>query len=143
MARPSWLSRWRVPEPMLRYLWAAPVSALGLLCAAAALTAGAHARIHAGVLEVALSPARRWLCVLGGQGVAAVTLGHVIIAAGEAQMQRLRTHELAHVAQYGRWGPVFLLAYPLESLYQYLRGARPYIDNRFEVAARAADGTGP
>jgi hypothetical protein len=41
-----------------------------------------------------------------------------------------------HVAQFERWGLLFLLAYPGESLLQLLRGRRPYLDNRFEVEAR-------
>ena len=66
----------------------------------------------------------------------AITFGHVVLAASEQDQNHLRSHERAHVKQYERWGPLFLLAYPAESAMQLLRGRRPYLDNRFEVQAR-------
>jgi hypothetical protein len=45
------------------------------------------------------------------------------VATSDAQQDRLRVHERAHVAQYEAWGALFLLAYPAECLIQLLRGA--------------------
>ena len=55
-----------------------------------------------------------------------------------AELDRLRRHEQAHVLQYERWGLLFFVAYPAESLRQWQCRRRPYIDNRFEVQAREA-----
>lgn len=123
------------------YLWALPVSAFGAAIGVLALALGARARWHAGVLEVTLlaggsrSASRRYELPF-----AAITLGHVVLAATPEDQARLRRHERAHVAQYERWGPLFLLAYPAESLWQWLRGRRPYLDNRFEQLARRVQG---
>ena len=43
------------------------------------------------------------------------------------------------MAQYERWGPLFLLAYPAASAWAWLRGRRPYRDNAFERPAFAAE----
>lgn len=124
----------------LKYAWASPATALGLAVAAYAKLAGSPVRVKHGLVEVALRPgrpahgprrARLPFC--------AITLGHVVIARCEEDHDRCRAHERVHVAQYERWGPLFLVAYPAESFYQLLRGRRPYLDNRFEVAARACD----
>ncbi|MEP7281612.1 MAG: signal peptide prediction [Rubrivivax sp.] len=118
--------------------WALPCSALGLCAAAAfALIAGPLTwRRVRGVLEIAPSdPARaeRWPGVFD-----AITFGHVVLGRSPSLLAGLRAHEHAHVAQYARWGPLMLILYPLESLWQAARGHRPYLDNRFEVQARAA-----
>jgi regulator of nucleoside diphosphate kinase len=70
--------------------------------------------------------------------IVAITFGHVVLGRSAGDLERLRAHEHAHVAQYERWGPLFLIAYPLASLLALLRTGRPYHDNCFEVAARAA-----
>lgn len=69
---------------------------------------------------------------------AAITLGDVILYADARLIPLLHAHEMAHVRQGRAWGPLFLPAYVLESLYQWLRTGRGYWDNRFEAAARAA-----
>jgi hypothetical protein len=68
---------------------------------------------------------------------AAITIGHVVLAQSSAALAQTRRHERVHVAQYERWGGLFLLAYPLASLWAGLRGKHPYLDNVFEVEARA------
>jgi hypothetical protein len=45
------------------------------------------------------------------------------------------------VRQYERWGLLFYPAYGLSSLWQLLRGRRPYWDNVFEVEARRRSGS--
>ena len=121
------------------YLWAAPCSLPGLLLAALLLPCGGCARWQQGALEVALPP-WRWLRRLP---FAAITLGHVILGQDLATLAALRPHEQVHVRQFQRWGVLMLLAYPAASLWQWLRGRRPYWDNPFEVAARRQSGIPP
>ena len=128
----------RCSRSILAYCWAAPCTALGLILAAPAFLSGATARVADGVAEVALSAhgQEAWLRRLP---FTAITFGHAVIGVTHAELARLRLHEHEHVRQYERWGPLFLLAYPLESLWQLLRGRHLYLDNRFEVAARARE----
>jgi hypothetical protein len=50
-------------------------------------------------------------------------------------MDACREHELVHVRQYERWGPLFVPAYLLCWLVQMLRGKSGYWDNPFEREA--------
>lgn len=123
----------------LKYIWVSPASAIGVCAACVASIVGAEIKRVGGVLEVSLGPRSKVLCKATGYlPFVAITLGHVVIACSAQEQAALRTHERVHVAQYEVWGPFFLLAYPLESLYQWLRGRHFYLDNRFETAARAA-----
>jgi hypothetical protein len=133
--KPAWLP----------YCWAAPASLLGLLLAASLLLGRdawrGKARWHSGVLEVS-GGFPGWLLSrqLPFSGpAAAITLGHVVLAQSSAALAQTRRHERVHVAQYERWGVLFLLAYPLASLWAGLRGKHPYLDNVFEVEARAGN----
>ena len=65
----------------------------------------------------------------------AITFGHVIIAKNAGILTIWRAHEHIHVRQYCRWGVLFLLAYPLASLWQLLNKRHPYWHNPFEVEA--------
>lgn len=120
-----------VPRPF-RYLWATPASAIGLLLALPLLLAGGRAQRVNGVLEVA-APAWRPLARLP---FCAITLGHVVLGISPAVLAHWRQHEHIHVRQYERWGGLMLLAYPAASLWLWLRGKRPYLDNPFEREAR-------
>ena len=121
-----------------KYVWASPASALGVCAACIASVAGAELKRTSGVLEVSLMPRSAMLCTaVACLPFAAITFGHVVIAFSAQHQAELRQHERVHVAQYELWGPLFLLAYPLESLFQWVRGRRAYLDNRFEIAARA------
>lgn len=123
---------------LLRYAWASPCTALGLCLAAPAFLFGARACIADGVVEVALSAHGQtaWLRALP---FSAITFGHAVVGTTARELERLRPHEHEHVRQYERWGPAFLAAYPLESLWQMLHGRRAYFDNRFERQARARE----
>lgn len=124
---------------LARYVWAFPCTAIGLVVAGAMWALGARCRVHTGVMEVNFNGALpRVASVLLKAPFAALTLGHVVLARSQVDQDNLRGHERAHVAQYERWGPVFLLAYPLSSVVQLLAGRRPYLDNHFEVQARDA-----
>jgi Domain of unknown function (DUF4157) len=108
------------------YVWAAPNSLVGLV---GGLTTRRRPVRWRGVLlfeDAAGGLARflRW------RGFTAITLGHVIVANRRLD-DRLLAHELAHVAQHERWGPLYYPAYLLGSVRGYRR-------NPFERAARGA-----
>lgn len=123
---------------LLRYAWAAPCSALGLLLLPLCLRRGS-VRVTAGVLELALGPAP----YRGRLRFHAITLGHVIVGTDPVTLAQLRAHEFVHVRQYERWGPLFIPAYLGAGLYQWLRGKNPHRDNPFEVQARVRSGEEP
>jgi hypothetical protein len=121
---------------LLDYTWASPGTAIGLALGLLALIAGGRWSRQQGVVEVALRPAAAARPARRLLPIAAITFGHVVLGRTADDLERLRAHEHAHVAQYERWGPLFLLAYPLASLLALLRGRRPYHDNAFETEAR-------
>jgi hypothetical protein len=119
-----------------RALWALPWTLLGLSMGLIALaTGGGGQRVgrvlefHGGLLQKLL----RRVPIAGG--AAAMTLGHVVIARTKPDLDRSRRHELVHVAQYERWGPLFVPAYIACSVWLWLRGYDAYLDNPFEVEA--------
>ena len=123
----------------MRYLWASPSSLVGACGALLALRRG-RVSVVEGVLE-AHGPLLDWVLrhsLLPG-GIAAITLGHVVLARDAATLQYTRRHERAHVAQYERWGPLFIPAYLLCSAWAWLHGGHPYFDNPFEQDARFHD----
>lgn len=126
---------------LLRYLWAAPNTAIGLVLATVALLTRGRASLHSGVLEVRGGLIgwclRNHPFVPGG--AAAMTLGHVVVGVHQHALDRTRLHERVHVAQYERWGPFFLPAYFISSGLCAARGQDPYRDNAFERPAFAAD----
>jgi hypothetical protein len=123
----------------LKYLWAAPYTALGVLAGLVAVLFGARWRVERGVLEFVGGRVGRSLSRLPQPfGFSAMTLGHVILAVDGPALRTLRQHERVHVRQYERWGLLFLPAYLLSSLVQLLRGRDPYRENHFERQAYAA-----
>jgi hypothetical protein len=121
---------------LVRYFWVAPCTAFGLCLAAPAFAFGATAQLVDGVIEVALSRSKPPNAFHRALPFNAITFGHLVIATTQAELDRLRVHERVHVRQYEQWGVFFLLAYPVASLWQLLRGRRAYKDNWFEVQAR-------
>jgi hypothetical protein len=117
------------------YVWAAPTTALGLVVAAFALLTHGHLRRVDGVLEVHGGFATFFLNRLTPMHAAAMTLGHVVIGQNRACLDATRLHERVHVRQCERWGPLFIPAYLLASLYLWLRGRQAYRDNPFEQEA--------
>lgn len=122
------------PARALRYLWAFPVTALGLLAALLTAWTGGTLERRQGTLEVHGGFAR-WFLTRRGIGASAMTLGHVILGIHPVALATNRAHELAHVRQCERWGIFFLPAYGLASLWAWLRGGHYYRDNGFEVSA--------
>jgi hypothetical protein len=121
---------------MVKVVWAAPATLLGLATASLAL-AGGSLRLADGVIE-AHGPWLGWclrhLIPMPG-GAAAITIGHVVLARDRLALERTRAHERIHVRQYERWGPVFIPAYFAASLWLLLIGRDPYADNPFEREA--------
>jgi len=122
---------------VLKYLWASPATALGLLFLPLAWLSGGRARVVRGAVEIHGGlPARflnRGIPFFGS--AAAMTLGHVILGRDQSCLDTSRDHEHVHVRQYERWGPLMLPLYLIASGVLYLRGRHPYLDNPFEREA--------
>ena len=115
-----------VARSLWGYVWAGPNSLVGL---AGGLTTRRRPVRWRGVLlfedaQGGLARFLRW------RGFAAITLGHVIVA-NRPLSDGLLAHELEHVAQHERWGPLYYPAYLLGSVLGYRR-------NPFERAATRA-----
>jgi hypothetical protein len=121
---------------LLAYVWAAPVSVPAAALAALAAGGGSRLAWRDGVLEASGGPLR----VLLSRGyppmsIAAITLGHVVLAQSEADLDSTRDHERVHVAQYERWGALFPALYLGASLLALLQGEEAYRGNHFEREA--------
>ena len=115
------------PRKALRYLWAAPVSCFGIM-----LSFSCERRyVTRGIL---LAEGARWPRRLRWR-YRAITLGHVVLSVDKIDEVTFE-HEMVHVRQYERWGPLFLVIYPSASLIAWLQGRSAYRDNVFELAAR-------
>jgi hypothetical protein len=120
----------------VRYLWAGPMTLLGLAIALCMLRRG-HIALVDGIVEAhgpMLGRALRRMIPLAG-GADAMTLGHVVIARDAQALEATRAHERAHVRQYELWGALFVPAYFMASLCAVVQGGHPYYDNRFERQA--------
>jgi hypothetical protein len=120
-----------------RYLWASPVTAIGLSVGILGLATRGRAQPIRGILEFH-GGAVTWLLERFPGCPMAMTLGHVVIGLTPAALDVSREHELVHVRQYERWGPLFIPAYLLLSLVLWLRGRDAYRDNPFEREAFGA-----
>ena len=121
---------------LLRYLWAAPATTVGLALATIACTLGATACVKQGVLEVAGGRLERAVSLMPHSlRLLAITFGHVVIGVSHSLLAEERAHEHAHVRQYERWGLLFFLLYCASSAKQLVRGRHPYWHNRFERQA--------
>ncbi len=122
---------------LLKLIWAAPCSAIGLALAALPIALGGRARWTSGALEVTWRPAtERCGAIAASLPFRGIVFGHVILAVTAQELERIGPHERVHVRQYERWGPLFFFAYGASSLWQLVRGRSPYWDNCFEVEAR-------
>lgn len=118
----------------LKYLWASPTTALGLVVG----LGGRHWNVVEGVIEIhggAVTWVLRHAPFVGPGGASAMTLGHVVIGLNADVLRRTRRHERVHVRQVERWGPLFFPAYVLASGWVWWRGKHVYRDNPFEVEA--------
>ncbi len=122
---------------VVKLLWAAPCSAVGLLLAVIPLALGGKAVWRRGALEVTYRQNQAG-CGKLAQALPfrGIVFGHVILAVTDEDLCRIGPHERVHVEQYERWGPIFFLAYGLSSLWQLFHGRSPYWYNYFEIQAR-------
>jgi hypothetical protein len=127
-----------MPLRLLAVAWAAPYTLAGLALGAIGLCTGGRARVRRGVVEF-YGGGVAWLLrrFFFGRGAMAFTLGHVVFGQSGDALDACRDHELVHVRQFERWGPLMGPAYLGCSLALYLRGRRPYYDNPFEREAFA------
>ncbi|MAT71102.1 MAG: hypothetical protein CMJ58_16430 [Planctomycetaceae bacterium] len=123
---------------LLQMLWAGPWSLFGGVLGLLGLATGGGVQARCGVIEF-YGGAVTWLLRKTplATGVAAMTLGHVVLGQTAAALDVCREHELVHVRQYERWGPLFVPVYFLCSGWVWLRGGDPYRDNPFEREAYA------
>ena len=121
---------------ILAIIWACPYTLLGLLIGFIGICTGGHARIRGRVIEF-YGGGVKWLLqqFFFGEGAMAFTLGHTILGQTDAALDICRDHEMVHVRQFERWGPLMGPAYMGCSLVLWLRGRRPYRENPFEREA--------
>lgn len=117
------------------YAWASPTTILGLSAGAITLATGGRAQRQRGAMEFHGGFAQ-WLLERTPIRAHAMTLGHVILGRNVACLDNCRSHELVHVRQCEAWGPFFLPAYGVASVYAWARGGHFYLDNWFEQDAR-------
>ena len=127
--------------PLLRVLWVLPVSLPAAALALLGRATGGHLALQDGVLEAAGGVLPPVLTLLNPRlRIAAITLGHVVLARTRDDLERTRTHERVHVRQFERWGPLFPLLALGAGAVMFLRGRRAYWDNPYEQEAREAEG---
>lgn len=126
---------------LLTILWASPYTLLGLVVGLVGLCTGGCARRRGRVIEF-YGGGVKWLLQRfpDGQFTLALTLGHTILGQTDAALDISRDHEMVHVRQYERWGPLMGPAYLGCSLVLWLMRRRPYHDNPFERQAYAEGG---
>jgi hypothetical protein len=115
---------------LLRYLWAGPWSLIGLVLSCFFDRTSSRGGVLVG-------EGARWPRRLGWR-YRAITFGHVVLSVDPLDEDTFR-HELVHVRQYERWGPLFVPAYLAASLVAVARGGHHYRDNAFELAAYRHD----
>jgi hypothetical protein len=115
-------------------LWASPNTGLGVTVGLIGLGTGGRVQFRDGCLEF-WGGGVAWLLRRFPVRPVAMCLGHVVLGLDAAYLRRCGRHERVHVRQYERWGPLFLPAYGLASLFVWWRGGRAYRDNPFEVEA--------
>lgn len=127
------LEAWIPPAPrtpagrLAAIIWAAPMTLAGLI---AGVGGAVRPRLRDGI--VLFAPARGVTgAVIRRRGFAATGLGHVVIAVEEPSPS-LMTHELVHVRQAERLGPLMAPAYLA------LLAVHGYQDHPMEQAARLA-----
>jgi hypothetical protein len=126
----------RILLRVLGVIWASPYTLVGLLVGVVGLCSGGRGRIRGRVIEF-YGGGVSWLLTRLSRGkfIMAFTLGHTVLGQTDAALDLSRQHELVHVRQYERWGPLMGPAYLGCALVLWLTGRRPYEDNPFERGA--------
>lgn len=121
---------------LARFLWASPYTALGLAIGTLGLLTGGRARIRGRIVEFYGGAVSRFLAILPGLPyVSAITFGHTVLGRTGDLLDGCREHEMVHVRQYERWGPLMGPAYLLASFVLWVIGKDAYRDNPFERQA--------
>lgn len=123
------------------WIWALPWTVVGLLIGGCNWLGGGAFQRQGWVIEIH-GPLVRWLFARFPNRPAAMTLGHTVLGLDARTLARTRRHELVHVRQYERWGPLFIPLYLIYSLWAWCRGLNPYLDNPLEQEAFRADSVG-
>lgn len=122
----------------MKFAWALPNTLVGLAMGILVIALGGRLRSTPQALEFTfrdrVGQCGRLARTLPFRGI---VFGHVVLAVTAQELASVRAHELVHVAQYERWGPLFIPAYLGSSLWQMLRGRSAYWYNHFEVQARS------
>jgi len=121
---------------LAKILWAAPWSFWGAGVGATGLLTGGGVRRHGRTVEFwgGLLPLfLRHFPFVAGSPVA--TFGHVVVGRSQRHLDACRPHQMIHVRQYERWGPLFVPMYLLSWFALWCIGKRPYHDNPFEREA--------
>ncbi len=121
---------------LIAWIWASPWTAVGLAVGVLGLFTGGRVQRRCGIIEFS-GGAVTWLLRRYPLHPAAMTLGHVVLGQCPTTLDSCRTHELVHVRQYERWGPLFVPAYLACSAVIWIRGGDAYRDNPFEREAYA------
>ena len=121
---------------ILRILWALPNTLFGCAIGGVGLLFGGKVHLKGRTIEF-YDGGTKWFIqrLPNGQFVLALTLGHSILGQTSAALDVSREHELVHVRQYERWGPLMLPVYFLTSAWAWIRGGDFYRDNPFEREA--------
>lgn len=123
----------------LVYLWVSPTSAIGMPLVLVNQFTGGRCHLRNGVLEVHGRWVRRVLS-LGPFPAAALTLGHVVLNVDDRARNLYREHELVHVCQAERWGPLFVPLYLALAIATWRRTGNGYWNHPWEVEARRKSG---
>ncbi|MDB5729364.1 MAG: hypothetical protein JWR25_358 [Noviherbaspirillum sp.] len=135
----------RVPSRvglLLGILWALPLTLFGALLALPVLAMRGKLQVirEPGAALLVSGHVADYLLSRHPYGaMAAMALGHIIIADRRSLSSRIIIHELAHVRQAMHWGIIFPFAYLASSAWARMRGQDAYWHNRFEIAAREAE----
>jgi hypothetical protein len=121
----------------VQYVWAFPVTFLGLIAAALTALTGGSVKLVSGVVEAGGGFAEWIMRTLFRGKASCMTIGHVIIGFDPDNLARARAHERVHVTQYEKWGALFIPLYIASSLWAWSRGKHRYRDNVFEREAYA------
>jgi hypothetical protein len=121
---------------VLGILWASPYTLLGLTIGGVGLCTGGRARVREGIVEF-YGGGTGWFVrhLPLGETTMGFTLGHTVLGQTDAGLDIVRKHELVHVRQFERWGPLMGPAYLGCSVALWLMGRRAYWDNPFERQA--------
>jgi hypothetical protein len=126
----------RILLRVVQTVWAAPWSLFGLGVGTLGLISGGRIRRVGRILEIwggCLPKVLNVFPFFTGSPVA--TFGHVVLGRTACHLDACREHQLIHVAQYERWGVLFVPAYLVCSLVLRCSGRHPYYENPFEQEA--------